>query len=175
MFFEDQSQLGEIFKLMPTMKEIIKKKEPSIEMPKTEESLEMLLKLKMPANRAFKPMKLEAIKKCGALPPYFELDEITEDEAKQTWNELCSKFDKLRVVQNIPLLEPVPEGWHENLLAKIFEYNKWARKVAKAKAQVDFQWHEDVPAETREKRKHEHASQLKVNQGMEGLQVCPQS
>ena len=96
-------------------------------------------------------------------------------QLKQIWDELCTEFDNLRVVEEIPLLEPVPEGWHETLLAKIFEYNKWARKVAKAKAQVDFQWHEDVPAETREKRKHDHQSSLKVNQGMEGLQVCPQS
>ena len=161
MSLEGQSQLGEVLKLMPTMKEIIQKKVPSIEMPETEWSLKLLLKLKLPTNRQYKPMKIEAIKQCGALPPYFERDEICECEAKKVWNELCTKFPDLRVIEKIPLLEPEPEGWHETLLAKIFEHNKWARKVVKAKALVDFKWPEDVPVETRKRRKIDHQSSLK--------------
>ena len=164
MLHEGQSQLGEIFKIMPSMKKLIKANQRDVKMPDTDKNLIELLKLSLPMNRAYKPMKIEAIKQQGSLPPHFKRHEICEDEAKKVWHELSTKFPKLQVIEKIPILDPEAYGWHERLLVKICEYNEWARKVVKAKETVDYSAPKEVSAEILKLRKQAHQQNLKVHQ-----------
>ena len=127
---ENQNAMGETFIMMPCTREVIearlgKKLEP---LP---EALEKLYKLVMPLDRGFQPHSVQTLIEYKALPEHYEgcYKDISEEEARRIWAEVCELEPSLKIIEGIPLNDKGKKTWREALMSKIVKHNQHFKAV----------------------------------------------
>jgi len=130
---DSQHSTGECFTKMRCTRDVVEKiNETKLEpLPETLEKLHRLVK---PLNRSFEPMTINKWIDARMVPEGYKgvYVDITEAEAKKIWAEVCNDHPHLKEVENIPLKSIMGLSWHEQLVAKIHEYNEHHKAVAES-------------------------------------------
>ena len=160
---DSQHATGECFALMPS---VLKMLDPEITEDKLDkiipEALKLLYKLLLPVNRQGSPMKNEMMIKGNTVPKHYKskFEALTEDEAKGIWAKIkvlhpeCKKIEK---IEEIPLNElHANESWQQQLIRRVFEYNRFKKRVCNAEATTSWSVDEDEGQATPEQMKQAH-------------------
>jgi hypothetical protein len=135
---DSQHSTGECFQYMPSA---IRKLNPDIteeELNKMiPEGLKLLYELMLPLNRAGAPMTTKMMIELQTVPKNYKpkRDQLTEDQAKHIWERVKAMCPECGKIEEIPVNDlHAKESWHQQLLRRVLEHNRFKKKVHVAEA-----------------------------------------
>jgi len=162
---DSQHSTGECFRAMPSvLKQLHPEKTDEEINEMLEVPLKLLYKLVIPLNRQYAPMTIAKMVEHQVLPKSYESEgSLSEEAAKQIWQDLCELHPECKIVDDIPINNlDNDESWHQKLIRKICLYNMHKKAVQDAKGTLS--WTSEaapvITAEKHEEAKKKHLDDL---------------
>jgi len=129
---DSQHSTGECFRAMPSVLKLLhpgKTDDAINEM--LEAPLKLLYKLIIPLNRQYAPMTSAKMVEHQVVPKSYKTEgSLSEDAAKEIWQNLCESYPECKIVDKIPInVLDNNESWHQQLIRKICLYNMHKKAV----------------------------------------------
>jgi len=160
-----QHSTGECFHAMPS---VLKQLYPGKPVEEIDEMLEaplkVLYKLVIPLNRQHAPMTIAKMVEDQVLHKSYKTeDSLSEEAAKEIWQNLCESHPECKIVDDIPINDLYnDESWHQKLIRKISLYNEHKKAAQIAENALD--WTSKaapvITAEMHEEAKKKHLDAL---------------
>jgi len=136
-----QHSTGECFRAVPSVLKLLHpgKSDDAINQM-LDEPLKLLYKLILPLNRRYAPMTSAKMVEHKVVPKSYKTEgSLSEDAAKEMWQNLCESHPECKIVDEIPInVLDNNESWHQQLIRKICLYNEHKKAVHIAKNALDW-------------------------------------